>query len=47
MTRRQRLENHGWKIVTFMSGNGYQAIKNNKKITGTSVTDLHRKIFGY
>ena len=49
MTRLERLEKHGWKVVNYMSGNGCQASKNNglKKVTGTSITDLHYQIFGY
>jgi hypothetical protein len=47
MTRRKRLESHGWKVIVFMSGDGCQAVKNNYKVTGTSITDLHYKIFGY
>ena len=32
-----------------MSGNGCQATKNNglTKVIGTSITDLHKQIFGY
>ena len=49
MKRLARLEKHGWKIGHYMSGRGCQATKNNglTKITGTSITDLHRQIFGY
>ena len=49
MTRLQRLEDKGWKVVKYMSGNGCQATKNNglTKVKGTSITDLHRQIFGY
>jgi hypothetical protein len=49
MTRLERIENKGYEVTNFMSGNGVQASKNNgtTKITGTSITDLHKKIFGY
>ena len=47
MKRLARLENKGWNVVAYMSGNGCQATKNNIKIKGTSVTDLHKQIFGY
>lgn len=49
MTRLARLENKGWNVVNFMSGNGCQATRNNglTKVRGTSVTDLHKKIIGY
>lgn len=49
MKRLVRIENHGWNVVNYISGNGCQATKNNglTKITGTSITDLHKQIFGY
>ena len=49
MKRLEKLKKHGWKVASYMSGNGCQATKNNglNKITGTSITDLHKKIFGY
>jgi len=49
MTRLTRLQKHGWNVVNYMSGNGCQATKNNglTKITGKSITDLHRQIFCY
>ena len=49
MTRLQRLEKHGWHVINYMSGNGCQATKNNglTKIKGTSITELHNRIFGY
>lgn len=49
MKRLERLENNGWKVTAYMSGNGYQATKNNglTKIAGSSITDLHSQIFGY
>ena len=49
MKRLNRLENKGWNVVNYMSDNGCQATKNNglTKVTGTSITDLHKKIIGY
>lgn len=49
MKRLERLENNGWKVTVYMNGNGCQATKNNglTKTTGSSITDLHRHIFGY
>ncbi len=49
MKRLERLEKHGWKIINYMDGTGCQATRNNglRKIIGTSITDLHKKIFGY
>lgn len=49
MKRLARLERNGWNVVNFMSGNGCQATKNNglTKVTGRSITDLHKQIFGY
>jgi hypothetical protein len=47
MERLERLEKHGWKVTNYMSGNGCQASKNNRTIKGSSVADLHKKIFGY
>ena len=47
MKRLARLEAKGWNVVSFMSGNGCIATKESKKIKGTSITDLHTKIFGY
>ena len=49
MTRLARLEKNGWSVVSFMSGNGCMATKNNglTKIKGSSITDLHNKIIGY
>ena len=49
MTRLQRLNKKGYKVTYHMSGRGCFASKNNglNKVKGSSVTDLHRKIFGY
>lgn len=47
MTRLERLEKHGYKIVHYMSGKGCEAQKGNFKIKAESVTELHRKVFGY
>ena len=49
MKRQKRIESKGFKIIFSMSGESVFAIKNNglTKIKGSSVTDLHRKIFGY
>ena len=47
MKRLTRLENAGWKVTAYMSGSGMQATKGNRTVKGRSITDLHRKIFGY
>jgi hypothetical protein len=49
MKRQKRIEKHGYKIIFDMSGQSVFAKKNNGLISvkGSSVTDLHRKIFGY
>lgn len=49
MKRLQTLENKGWSVSTFASGDGCIASRNNglDKIKGSSITDLHRKIIGY
>lgn len=49
MTRQKRIENKGYKVVFAMSGNSVFATKNNglTKIKGTSVSNLHKQIFGY
>jgi hypothetical protein len=41
------LEKKGWKFTTYMSGRGVQATKGSRKVTGTSNTDVFRKIRGY
>jgi len=46
MKRLTRLENAGWKVTVYMSGSGMQATKGCSTVVGSSVTDLHRKIFG-
>ena len=49
MTRQERIENKGYKVIFDMNGRSVFASKNNglTKIKGTSITELHRKIFGY
>lgn len=49
MKRLKNLENHGWRVIFYMCGTGCQASKNNglTKISASSVTALHKKIFGY
>jgi hypothetical protein len=49
MTRLNRLESKGWKVSQSMNSNSMFATKNNglTKVKGTSITDLHKKIFGY
>jgi hypothetical protein len=49
MKRKNRLENKGWNIIVYASGNGCQAINHigSTKVIGSSITDLHKKIFGY
>ena len=46
MKRLKRLEKMGYKVSVFTSGNGAIAVKNNRSITGNSITDLHKKIIG-
>jgi len=43
---RTELENKGYKIVTYMSGNGYQATKGNQSYVADSVDELAVKILG-
>lgn len=49
MTRQQRIEKKGYKVTFSMQSGKPFAHKNNglTKIWGESITDLHRKIFGY
>ena len=49
MTRQERIENKGYKVIFDMNGRSVFASKNNglSKIKGTSITGLHRQIFGY
>jgi len=49
MTRQERIENKGYKVIFDINGRSVFAIRNNglNKIKGTSITDLHGKIFGY
>ena len=52
MKLRKRIESKGYKITVSISNFGEKYIvasEHNgfRKITGTSITDLHRKIFGY
>jgi hypothetical protein len=47
MKRQTRIEEKGYKVTFYMSGNGCQATKNNTTVKGTSITNLHKKIFGY
>ena len=47
MTRLQRLEKAGYKVSVLMQGTGAIAEKNGRKVKGTSITNLHKKIFGY
>lgn len=48
MIRQERIERKGYKVIRDISGCIF-ASKNNGlvKIKGNSVTDLHKKIFGY
>ena len=54
-TRRDRLEEKGYKIVCcIVNRNGQQEVggyyaqkENNRKIQGTSISNLHKKVFGY
>jgi hypothetical protein len=47
MKRLERLEKAGYDVTVYMSGNGCQAVKGSIKVTETSITALHKKIFGY
>ncbi len=49
MTRLERLDKKCWNVTVNMNGNGATATKNNGliKVTGTSITNLHKKIIGY
>ena len=47
MKRLARVEHKGWKVVMFMSGRACQAIKGTIRIQGSSITNLHKQIFGY
>ena len=40
----EKLEKNGWKFTVFMSGNGIQATKGNRKVVGRSFTDVFKKI---
>lgn len=44
---RKSLEAKGWSFKSFISGRGKQAEKGQRKLTGTSWTDLFHKIRGY
>lgn len=50
MTRQnkiKRIENKGWKITFAMSGNYVFASNGLLNLKSTSITGLHKKIFGY
>ena len=49
MTRQERIENKGYKVIFDMNGRSVFAVRNNgmTNIKGTSVTNLHKTIFGY
>ena len=47
MTRRQRLERNGYKVSTVMNTGNIVAKKGMKTVIGTSVSDVHKQIFGY
>ena len=47
MKRLERLEKNGSCVVVYMNGKGAIATKFGRTIKGTSVTDLHIKIYGY
>jgi hypothetical protein len=43
----KQLEKKGWKFTFYMSGNGVKAVKGARSLTGTSLTNLFKKIRGY
>jgi hypothetical protein len=45
--RRNRLEKKGWKVSLVMNSNNYIARKGNRTEVASSVTQLHKIIFGY
>lgn len=47
MTRLRILENKGWKVTTVISTGNVIATKGLRRVKGASITDVHRKIFGY
>lgn len=47
MKRQKRLETKGYRITFDINGRSVFAQKGLSKIKGTSVTDLHKKVFGY
>ena len=50
MTRQERLESKGYSIkVCYNNWGGKTVYANNggRDITGTSVTNIHEKVFGY
>jgi len=44
-----KMKKDGWCVVIYASGRGCQAEKNNglKKVSAKSITELHRKIYGW
>jgi len=47
MKRLTRLENAGYKVITDINSGNVFAKKGLRIIKGTSITDIHKKIFGY
>ena len=47
MKRLKRIESKGYKVQVHMNGSGAIATKNKRAIRGTSISNLHKLIFGY
>jgi len=47
MKRLERLEKKGYYVLVYINGKGAVASKKGREFIGTSITDLHKKIFGY
>jgi len=47
MERLKRIESKGYKVQVYASGGGAIATKNGRTIKGTSISNLHKLIFGY
>jgi len=46
MKRLERIERKGYKVIADLSGVVF-AEKNGRQIKANSITELHKKIFGY
>jgi len=43
----ERMKRDGYKVVIYMQGPGVEARKGLRKIYAKSITELHRKIYGW